>query len=337
MIKLPKVQWKSLLVAGILFLASSLVVIACTPQETTPPQQLKLLNVGSAPWPGYAAHYVAVAKDMFKAEGILVKDAPFGAQADSDAAFLAKRLDLTWTGLPNIVTFVESHPDTKIIFQSDYSDGADGIVARGIKTKESIKGQKLARESSVFSEVEIERYLEQLGASRSDLTIIDLSAPEAADAFIKGKVNLAVTYEPSLTKAAKEGKGEVVFSTKDSNIIPDGLIASEALIKDHKTELIAYLRAIEKATQLIKEKPAEVAPIIAKAVSVKPEEVAGQMALIKLFDMKMNQTISFNPSDPNSLFESLNYTNKVAKKLKLTTKDVDVKSALKDDIVKSIQ
>jgi NitT/TauT family transport system substrate-binding protein len=315
---------------------SGLFAIACTSQPPAE-QTLKVLTVGHAPWPGYAAHYVAVAKDLFKAEGLTVKDAPFAAQADSDAAFVARRLDLTWTGLPNLVAFVESDPGIKTIFQCDYSNGADGIVGRNIKTKESLKGQRIARESSIFAEVEIESYLEKMGASRSDITILDLSVSEAADAFVKGKVNLAVTYEPSLTKAAKEGKGEVVFSTKDSNIIPDGLIVREDLIKNHKPELLAYIRAIEKATQLIKEKPAEVADIIAKALSVKPEEVAGQMALIKLYDLKMNQTISFNHSDPNSLAESLKFTSKVAKKLKFITKDTDMKTALSDDIVKSMQ
>ena len=43
-----------------------------------------------------------------------------------------------------------------------------------------------------------------------------------------------------------------------------------------KPQLQAYLRAIDKAVKLIREKPAEVTDIIAKNLSVQPAEVAGQ-------------------------------------------------------------
>jgi NitT/TauT family transport system substrate-binding protein len=330
---MPRITWRALLRSCIICLISIAIVTACSPK----PELLKVLSVGHVAWPGYAAHYVALAKGLYKAEGLNVKDVPFEADTDANGAFLAKRLDLLWAALPSGLSFVESNPDIKIIFQSDNSNGADGIVARNIKTKEALKGQRIARESAIFTEAQIERYLEKMGASRSDITILDLSAQEAAEAFIQGKVNAIVTYEPWLSKAAREGKGEVVFSTKDTNIVPDGLITREDIIQNYKPELLAYLRAIEKATQLIKQKPEEVKDIVAKALSVKPEEVAEQFALIKLYDAKMNQNISFNLSDPNSLLESLTYSNKVGRKLKLLTKDIDIKSALRDEIIKEIQ
>jgi NitT/TauT family transport system substrate-binding protein len=335
-ISLQQNRWKSLLLSGIFFVLSSLTFIACAPQETTTAPLLKVLSVGHVPWVGFAAHYVALAKDLYKAEGLNVKDVPFEADTAANAAFLAKRLELNWLALPSTLAFVESNPDTRIIFQSDYSNGADGIVARNITTKESLKGQRIARESSIFTEVQIERYLGKIGVSRSDIKLLDFSAQEAAENFIQGKVNVIVTYEPWLSKAVKEGKGEIVFSTKDSNAVPDGLATREDVIQSYKPELLAYMRAIEKATQLIKDKPEEVAGIVAKALSIKPEEVAGQFALIKLYDAKMNQSIAFNPSDPNSLLESLNFSSQLGQKLKLITKDVDIKSILRDEIVKAI-
>jgi NitT/TauT family transport system substrate-binding protein len=335
MINLPKIRRTSWLFSCILFLLASVFAIACTPQQPEAPS-LKVISVGHAPWPGFSAHYVAVGKDLFKAEGLVVKDTPLPQQADADSSFLAKRLDIDWIGLPNALTLIETDPDIKIVFQCDYSNGGDGIVARNIKNKESLKGQRIARESSVFAEAELETYLTKMGLTRSDITILDLTAAEAAEAFIKGQVNVAITYEPWLTKAAKEGKGEIVFSTKDTNLIPDGVLVREDLIQNHKPELLAYLRAIEKATQLIKEKPTEVTDIIAKALGIKPEEVASQLALAKLYDLKMNQSISFNQTNPNSLYESLKYNLKVARDSKLIKKDIDIKAALRDDIVKSI-
>jgi NitT/TauT family transport system substrate-binding protein len=321
----------------LLFALTTFWVVACSPQQsTTSTASAKTLTVGISPWPGYSAHWVAMANDLFKAEGVEVKEVPFASQSDSDTAFLAGKLDLNWTGLPNAVPQISRDPAVKVIFQCDYSNGSDGILGRNIKSKANVKGQKIARENILIEELLLRKYLKSIELTREDVTTIDLSAADSAAAFTADKVDIAVTYEPWMTKAAKDGKGEIIFTSKDSNIIPDGVTARENTIQDASAAIQAYLRAIDKAVALIKEKPDEVKDIIAKNLAIKPEEVAGQLAGVKLYNVEMNKTITFNASDPMNLADSMIFASKTAKEMKLIEQEIDVPAALSDSVVKAI-
>jgi NitT/TauT family transport system substrate-binding protein len=328
-------KWVTLLLCVGLFILSGLGVVACNPQSTTQ-TAAKTLTVGVSPWPGYAGHYVAMAKDLFKAEGVTVKEVFFPNQGDSDTAFLSGKVDISWQGLPNAVLQMSRDPSIKVVFQGDYSNGSDGIIGRNIKKPEDLKGQKVAREEILFEELLLRKYLEKMGLSPDDVSRINLTAADAAAAFTAGKVNVAITFEPWMTKAAKEGKGEVVFSTKDTNIIPDGIVVRDELIQKHKTELLAYVKAIGKAVDLIRKNTPDTTEIIAKSLSITTAEVPEQMGGVKLYDAAMNKSITFNRQDPMNLFTSLEAASKTAQEMKLIPKPVDINAAMNDSIVTAL-
>ncbi|MBW4553844.1 MAG: ABC transporter substrate-binding protein [Aphanocapsa sp. GSE-SYN-MK-11-07L] len=315
---------------GLLFLLCLLLPIACSQQSIGKP-----ITVAISPWPGYASQWVAMEKGMFKDEGLEVKELFFNTQTESDDTFVTGKADLNWVGMPNTVPQISRDSSIKVIFQCDYSNGADGILGRNIKTAADLKGKKVAREDILFEEIMLRKYLEKLGLPRNQVSVLNMSAADSAAAFAAGKVDLAVTFEPWLTKAAKEGKGEIVFSTKDTNLIADVVTARAEFIENNKDALVAYIRALDKAIKLIKEKPDETAPIIAKKLGVKPEEVADQLAGVKLYDLEMNQTISFNPANPMNLYDSLEFAARIAKETKLIPQMIDVQSGLDESLIKS--
>lgn len=328
-------HWKTWLNYGVLFLLSVSLAIACTPQQQSASSS-KTVTVGISPWPGFCGHYVAMAKDLFKEQGITVKEVPFASVSDSDTAFLAGKVDINWTGLPNAVPQFSRDPSIQVILQSDYSNGADGIIGRGIKSAADIKGQKVARENVLFEELLLRQYLEKMGLKREDVTTVDLSAADSAAAFIAGKVNIAVTYEPWMTKAAKDGKGEVIFSSKGTNVIPAGVTARKDFVEKNKETLVAYFKAIDQAVKLIQTNPTGVAEPIAKRLSIKAEEVQGQIGGVKLYTLQDNKTITFNRSDPMNLFDSLDFASKTATKIKLIPSTVDINTVMNDGVVKAV-
>jgi NitT/TauT family transport system substrate-binding protein len=313
---------------------TALLVIACSPQK--PSSSAKVLTVGTSAWPGYASQFVADAKGFFKAEGVEVKEIYFSSQSDSDAAFLAGKTDLNWAGLSGIIPQISRDPSIKVIYQGDYSNGADGIIARNVKTRADLKGKKIAREDILFEELLLRRYLEKMGIPRSEIEVLSMTADAAATAFASGKVDVAVTYEPFMTKAAKVGKGEVVFTTQNTNIIPDGVTARADLVKNHSSELQAYFRAIDKATQLIKSKAPEVNGIVAKKFGIPAAEVPAQLGGVKFYDLKENKTISFMNDHPMGLYGSLEFASKTAKEIKSIPALIDVNATLDSSIVNSL-
>lgn len=333
MTKLLKKKVFTLLTYLVIFLASGFLVNACNSQQSA--NSAKTITIGISPWPGYSSHWIATAKDLFKAEGITVKEVAFASQTDSDTAFLAGKVDLNWTGLPNAIPQISRDTSVQVVMQCDYSNGADGIIGRDINKPEDLKGQKVARENILIEELLLRKYLEKVGLSRNDVTTLDMAAADAATAFSANRVNVAVTYEPWMSKAAKEGKGKIIFTSKDSNIIPDGIVARRDFIEKHQPEVLSYLRALDKAIKIVKEKPTEVTSIIAKKLGVPASEVPAQLSGVKLYDLQANREITFNPSNPMNLFDSLGFANKTAKDMDLIPQVIDVKAALNESVIKA--
>ncbi len=56
--------------------------------------------------------------------------------------------------------------------------------------------------------------LQKNNVALTDLQVTDLQTAEAGAAFIAGKVDAAVVWEPWLTRATEQGKGRVLASTR---------------------------------------------------------------------------------------------------------------------------
>jgi NitT/TauT family transport system substrate-binding protein len=320
----------------LLFLGALCLPLACSPQPNIQTSGSQPLSIGVPPWPGFAAQYVAMDLNLFKTEGIEVKEVFFPTQSDPNTALLANKVDLALTGVPDLIPLAQRDPSIKLLMLFDYSDGADGIIGRNIKQPADLKGKTVARENLLFEVLLLRRYLEKGNLTEKDIKIVDTSAANAAASFAAKKVDVAVTYDPWMTKAAEQGGGEILFTSKDSNIIPDGLIAKEKVIQAKKAEILAYMRAIDKAVKLVEQKDAKAIAIVAKRLNVTPEEAVQQVGGVKLFGIEDNKTIVFNPQHPRNVFESLKFAAQTAKDMNLTPTVVDVNKIYDDSLIKSL-
>jgi len=321
----------------LLFLVPLVLAIACNPQSNTNSNSTpQVLNVGVPLWPGFGPQYVAYEMDLFKEEGIEVKENFFQVQSESNTAFLAGKLDLILTGLTDVVTMASRDPDLKLIMLCDYSDGADGILGRGIEKPEDVKGKTLARESLLTAILLVRRFLEQAGLTEADVNIVDTPAADAAIAFAAGKVDVAATWEPFLSKAAREGNGEIIFTSEDTNIIPDGYIVRTKTFLERKPELKAYLRAVDKATKLIKERDEEAVAIIAKRLEVTPEEANDFLNGVLMLDIEDNKKIVFNKKHALNIYDSLEFAAETAYDIKLTPELVDIDPLIDDSLLQDL-
>jgi NitT/TauT family transport system substrate-binding protein len=317
------------------------VLIACNSQqptaETTPSSpSVQPLVVASSPWPGFAGHYVAVAKDFFKEEGITVKDEYLQVATDVSTALLAGRLDLAWGGVPDLVPMASRDPSLRLIMVSDYSNGADGILARNVSKPEDLRGKEIAWENLPLQVLLLQKYLESGGLTQQDVKLLNITAAEAATAFASKKVDVAVTYEPWLSKAVQEGNGEIIFSSENSNIIPDGLITKSTVIERRKDDIAAYLRAVDKGVQFVRENPDEANQIVAERLGVKPEEVPALLDTVRLFSVSENRDVIFNTSDPMNVMDSLEFATKTSEAVKLINSPVDSTKLYDDSLIKEL-
>jgi NitT/TauT family transport system substrate-binding protein len=322
-----------------LSLATLLLAVACTQQPNTnsvpgtaPSSSAPLVSATNS-WIGYSGHYVAIKKGFFAKEGLDVQDKFFPTSTEEITALLAGKLDIAWLTSGDTIQAVDKDPSLKVIYLVDYSNGADGIIARNVATSKEAKGKSMARENLLFEKVLLQAYLKQGGLTERDLKIQDMPAPDAAIAFATKKVDMAVTFEPFLTKNAQLGGGKVVFSTKDTNLIADVIVVRDKLIQTRKKDLQAYLRAVDKAVKLVNAADPETLKIAAEKMTVKPEEVKEQLTGVKLFDLEANRSMGFQKGNPKSLIGNLELTAKAAEEFKLVSKPIKIESLYDDSIV----
>jgi NitT/TauT family transport system substrate-binding protein len=320
------------------------LTIACTQQPntkptaegSTPPAAASQELVSAAyNWVGYSGHFVAVKKGFFEEAGLKIKEQFFQTSSESITALLAGKVDIAWITSGDAIQTAAKDPSLKIVYLVDYSNGADGIIGRGIATAKDAKGKTIARENVLFEKVLLQAYLKQAGLTEADLKVKDMEAGPAATAFGAKQVDMAVTYEPFLTKSAKLGGGNIVFSTKDTNLIADVIVVRDKLIQTRKKDLLAYFKAVDKAVKLVKAGDPEALKISGEKMGVKAEEVKEQLTGVKLFDLEANKATAFTKSDPKSLVGNLELTAKAAETFKVVTQPIKVESLYDDSIVKA--
>ena len=324
-----------------LALISLVLTIACSQQVNTnssnnssPPSQSLVSATNN--WIGYSGHHVAVGKNLFSEQGLKVQDLFFQSATEQITAFLAGKVDLGWFTSGDAVQMIAKDPSIKIIYLVDYSNGSDGIIGRGIKSPQDAKGKTIARENILFEKILLQAYLQKAGLTEKDVVIKDLASADAATAFAAKKVDIAVTYEPYLSQAAKQGEGEIIFSTKDTNLIADVVVARDTLIKSRKADLQAYFRAVDKAVNLLNAGDEEALKIAGTKLGITGKDVKEQLQGAKLFNLDSNKSFAFNKDDPKSLIGNLEITVKGANEFKIISQPIKVESLYDDSIVKSI-
>jgi NitT/TauT family transport system substrate-binding protein len=325
-----------------------LTVIACT-LTIACSQQLKTTETATSPasssqplvsaaynWVGYSSHYVAVKKGLFSQAGLNVQDLFFQSASEEITAVLAGKADIAWLTSGDAIQTAAKDPSLKIVYLVDYSNGADGIIGRNIASPKDAKGKNAARENVLFEKVLLQAYLKQAGLTEADLKIKDMEAGAAATAFGSKQVDLAVTYEPYLTKNAKLGGGDIVFSTKDTNLIADVVVVRDKLIQTRAKDLQAYFQAVDKSVKLVMDGDAEALKISGDKMGVTAAEVKEQLSGVKLFDVATNKSMAFSKTDPKSLIGNLELTAKAAEEFKIVSQPIKVESLYDDSIVKSL-
>ncbi len=345
MLRRTTVKWLVLFLIGCFLPFYALA--ACTSQQAgtasstnsaSPVAASQPLIVGTSPWAGFVGQYAAEAKGLFSEEGVTVNEVAFNTTGDVNTALAAGKIDLGWIGANDLVTLSAKAPDLKLklIMMSDYSNGADGVLGRGITKPEDLKGKRVAREDGLYHVVLLATYLSTANLTEKDMDVVVMPAADAAVAFASGKIDLATTYEPYLAKAAREGKGEILFSTKDSNILPDGVAVRDEVLQARKPEILAYLRAVGKAVDFAEKNPKEAAEIIGKKIGVAPEEIPPQLAGIRLMNVEKNKSEAFVVGSSLSAADSLKRAAKIAHELGITPTLVDGGALVDDSIVKEL-
>jgi NitT/TauT family transport system substrate-binding protein len=316
---------------------STTILGSCGNQTSTQNTKKSPLRIALIPWVGWGSVHIAEVKDFFKAEGIEVQQTVFQTVSEVNTALLSKQVDLAWLVALDLLVLSSKTPDLKFIYASDYSGEVDAIIGYGINAPTDLKGKKIAREEVPYEIAFTGKYLDSIGLTEKDVNVLSIPVPDATSAFVTGKVDAAVIYEPFVGKALKQRPGSKVLHTaKGTNIIVNGLTGSQSLLQNRREDILAYLRAVDKATKFQKDNPTETHQILAKWTGTTEKEIADQITRIKLHDIASNKSIVFNTSEKLHVATGIDAAASVLKRTGQITKEVAGRELVDDSFVKAL-
>jgi NitT/TauT family transport system substrate-binding protein len=269
---------------------------------STIPSAFAEVKIGLSDWPGWVAWYVAEQKGFFKKHNANVKLVWFANYTDSIAALSAGQVDAncqTWSD--SLAPLAKGIP-IKTILVNDNSAGNDALmVSPKIKSFADLKGKTIALEEFSVSHFVLVTALAKNGMSLADVKVTNLTAGDAAAAFLAGRVDAAVVWNPWVNQIQSSGKGKALFTSKDMpGLIPDLLVAQEKAIKEKRKDFLGMIRAWYDTVAFIQTKPDEAAQIMSKVVGMKPDEYKVFLPGTKFFGEK-EVLAALDEKNPSSL------------------------------------
>jgi NitT/TauT family transport system substrate-binding protein len=265
------------------------------------------IKLGMSTWLGYAPLYLAKEKGFFQKRGIEVEVVVIESPADRRAAFAADKIQgMATTVDTHVMTAAAENPiPVKQVLALDDSHGGDGIVAKKeIKTIKDLKGKTVAAQLGAGASYFWLNYvLNQNGLKLSDLKAVDMKAGDAGAAFVAGKVDAAVTWEPWLSKAKETPFGSVLLaSDKTPGIIVDSLAFKPAFLKTRGADVKKIVAAWNEAVKFAAENPKEADAIMAKFTNQKPEEFTKEKTGVRFYGDKENKEYFGSAQKPGLLY-----------------------------------
>lgn len=262
------------------------------------------VKVGVSDWTGWVAWYVAQDQGYFRKYGADVKLVWFANYSDSIAALSTGQLDANSQAWSDTLGPLAKGLPLKVVLVNDNSAGNDAVmVGPKIQNFADLRGHTVALEQYSISHFVLYTALARNGLTPKDVKVVNLAAGDAAAAFMSGRVDAAVVWNPWISQIEKSGRGHPLFtSTQMPGLIPDLLVAQAPAIQNptKRKDLIAMIRAWFDTEAFIRANPDRAVAIMAKVVGMDREQYKVFLPGTRFFDAAANQD-AFDPHSARSL------------------------------------
>jgi len=255
------------MIAKTLRAASLLATIAVASAFSAPAEAGKI-RLGMTTWVGYGPLFLARDLGYFKEAGLDVELKTIEESAIYMAAVASGDLDGMASTVDEVMKWRSPDFCFKSVLALDDSHGGDGVLtAKDVKSLKDLKGKEVAMNEGSVSQFWFNLLLAKEGMTEKDVTIANMTADDAAAAFIAGRVPAAVTWEPHLTEIRKSDKGKVLIdSTATPGAIVDTVGLKCSVIEKSPKDVAAFVKAYYRAIDYLKANPEKAYEIMAKGV-----------------------------------------------------------------------
>ena len=265
------------------------------------------IHIASSTWTGYAIIYLANSRGIWKSHGLNVNFKDVEDPNDRFIALTAGRLE----GMASTVDAFARQQSNGVpaieVFPIDASVGGDGILAKNtIQTVADLKGKTVAVNQGSVSEWFLAQVLKDKGLSLSDVKEQNMKSGEAGAAFVASKVDVAVTWEPWLSKAKVRQDGHVLVSSKEyPDLIMDSFAFRKDFIQKYPDTVKDFMKAYYDAYNWMQENQTEALKIIGDAVGESADDVKADLGTMTLFDLSKGKEVMGTSSSHGKIYDNV--------------------------------
>ena len=268
------------------------------------------LTLAHSTWVGYGPFYIARDKGFFEQEGVSIELRIMENTPLKMGAFMAGQVDLVASTADEFPIYMKPGTPVKYFLAVDNSNGGDGVVSnKEITTVGELKGHNVAFEEGSVSQFFINALLLEAGLTQDDINMVNMTATDAGAAFVAGRVDAAVTWEPHLTQGEQTEHGHrLIDSSQKPGLIVDVVAATQDTIDQHGDQLKAFVRGWQRALEFLAENPAEGYQIMADGVGgwlADPAEFEAVVTGVEYLDIDRNREMFGSADAPGQLHNTL--------------------------------
>jgi NitT/TauT family transport system substrate-binding protein len=268
-----------ILAAGVLALGG---VVAA--QETK-------VAIGISGWTGFAPLTLAKEAGIFKKHGVdvTIKKIP---QKDRHLAIASGDIQCAATTVETFIVWNANGVAITQVVQLDKSYGADGMAVRGNVAKiADLKGKTVAASSpGTAPYFTLAWMLKKNGLTVKDVTVVNLEPAVAAQAFVAGQNDAAMTYEPYLSTVRDNPQaGKIIATTLDYPMIMDTFGCTPKFLAENQKAAQALANSYFEAIEMIRREPQKSNEIMGAPTKQSGEQFAKSSAYLRWQDKAANQ------------------------------------------------
>jgi NitT/TauT family transport system substrate-binding protein len=212
------------------------------------------VNIGISGWTGFAPLTLAKEAGIFARNGldVTIQKIP---QASRHLAIASGAIQCAATTVETWIVWNAAGVATKQLFQLDKSYGADGMAVRNtIGSIKDLKGKTVAASApGTAPYFTLAWFLRENGMSLRDVTIVNAEPGPAAQAFVAGQYDAAMTYEPFLSAVRNAPQsGKIIATTLDYPMVMDTFGCTPGFIAANEGAIRNIVKSYYEALDLIR-------------------------------------------------------------------------------------
>jgi NitT/TauT family transport system substrate-binding protein len=268
---------------------SALVFALCFASFSAQAQEKVIL--GMSGWTGFQPLKLAELAGIFKKNGVDM-EIRFIPPVQRSAALASGALNAAATTVDQHIVWTSAGIDTVQVALIDKSNGGDGLAVRNnVNSIKELKGKSVNVDGpGTVQHFMLSYILEKNGMSIQDVVRVTLGAQPAAQAFVAGQGDAALTYEPYLsTVRAKPDAGKILVTSKEYPVVIDVLVFKKDFIAKNPKIVKATVDSFFEALDMIKKDPAKSHELMGSTVKQTGDAFGKSAAFITWQDRDMNK------------------------------------------------